>query len=149
MTRFSTISAIFLAGSFATLLVILHTPSQPMKSEFDESQFNVTTQKMVVSYCSFKRTLTATLELLAQGKTSLEEARNRVYESALHYHPGYLEHIAKCERGTTPQERVARNLIGHVRSLEERNPTIYVRVSALEIEFADMQRRVNAGMPQS
>jgi hypothetical protein len=148
MTRFATISAIFLTGAFATLLVNLQTPSQSM-GRFDESQLNDKTQERIVSYYCFKSTLTTTLELLALGKTSLEEARNRVYESALHYHPGYLKHIAECERGTTSQERVARNLIGHVRSLEEKDPTLDVRVFALEIEFADMQRRVDAGVPQS
>jgi hypothetical protein len=149
MTRFSAITAIFLTGVFATTLVSLHTPSQPAISRVDESQFNDRTREMVISYYSFKSTLTSTLDLLTQGKIGLRDARNRVYESALQNHPEYLTHIAKSDGGATPLERVARNLIGHISSGEEMNPTLYVRVFALRIEFAELQRQANAGEPQS
>jgi hypothetical protein len=148
MTRFSTLSAIVLTGAFATLLANLHTP-QPVISRYDESQFDEKIQERIVCYCCFKSTLTTTLDLLAHGKISLEEARNRVCESALHYNPEYFKHIAAAERGTTPQEHVARNLIGHLKNREEMMPTLNVRIFALEIEFAEMQRRVDPSIPQS
>jgi hypothetical protein len=140
MTRFAAISAIFLTGAFATLLVNLHTPSEPLIGQYDESHCDERTRQKVVSYYLFKSTLTAVLNSLAQGTTSLKEARNQVYESALQYNPEYLRRLAICERGTTPQERVARNLIGHVCGLELTDPTICVRIFALEIEFAEMQQ---------
>jgi hypothetical protein len=56
-------------------------------------------------------------------------------------YPCYLNEIAHCEQGSTPQERVARNLIGHLRSHEEFDPILHLRVFALEIEFATLQRK--------
>ena len=149
MTRFTTTTAIILTAAFATLLAHLHTPSEPVISRFDESQFDDKTQERIVCYHCFKGTLTTTLDLLANGKISLEDARNRIYESALHYNPDYLKQIAMSERGTTPQERVARNLIGHLKSQEERTPTLSARIFALQIELADMQRRADPSVPQS
>ncbi len=140
MTRFTIISAIFLTGAFTTALANLHMPSQSAQCRFDDTQFDDKTREMVLSYYSFKSTLTATLELLAQGKICLGDAGNQVYEAALCHNPSYLKHLESCEQGTTPRERVARNLIGHLRSSAETNPAICVRIFALEIEFAELQR---------
>jgi hypothetical protein len=149
MARFTTLSAIFLTGVFTTALANLHTPPQTVTRRLDESQLDDKTREMFVTYHCFKSTLTTTLELLAHGKIRLDDARNRVHESALRYHPAYLKRIESCERGATPQERVARNLIGHVSNLAERDLIIHVRVFALEIEFADLKRQASASGPQS
>jgi hypothetical protein len=149
MTRFSTITAIFLTGAFAALLVILHPPTPSVPVRADAGEFDDATRKMVVSYQCFKGTLTTMLELLAVGEIRLEDACDRVYESALCYNPTYLLRIADCEHGATPQERVARNLIGHLRSQCQENPAIRARIHPLELELAELQRRVGDDEPQS
>jgi hypothetical protein len=141
MTRFSTIAAVFLTGAFVTLLVSLLTPPHSAVIRADACEFDDATRERVVSYHCFKGTFSTALELLANGEIALEEARARVYESALCYNPGYLQHLADCERGATPQERVARNLIGHLRSRQAENPAIRARVHALELELAELRRR--------
>jgi hypothetical protein len=149
MTRFSTIAAVFLTGAFATLLVSLLTPTHATTIRVDAAEFDDATRERVVSYHCFKGSLSTALELLASGEIGLEEARNRVYESALNYNPGYLQHLADCERGKTPQERVARNLIGHLRSRQAGSSAIRARIHALELELAELQRRASHDEPQS
>jgi hypothetical protein len=149
MTRFSTITALFLTSAFATLLVSLQTPTQSVTIRADATEFDNATREKVVSYHCFKGTLTTTLELLARGEIGLEEARDRVYESALHCNPTYLLHLVNCERGASPQERVARNLIGHLRCQGQIDPATRARIHALERELAELQRRAGDGAPQS
>lgn len=136
MTRFSTITAIFLTGAFATLLVNLNAPSQTPLLPFNESALSDETREMLIAYQSFKGTLSATLESLERGEIDLREARDRVYEMALHCNLRYLHHIANSERGSTPQERVARNLIGHLSVLRGSRPALAVRLRALDLELA-------------
>ncbi len=149
MMRFSTIAAIFLTGAFATLLVSLLTPSPSTNLRADATDFDDATRAKVVSYLCFKGSLTTALDLLARGDIRLEDARDQVYESALCYNPTYLLHIADCERGATPQERVARNLIGHLRCRQQESPAIRLRIHALEVELAELQRRASDAEPQS
>jgi hypothetical protein len=144
MTRFATLAAVLLTGAFASLLVMLQTPPQARISRFDEGQFDDETRASVVFYFCFKSTLTTTLDLLARGEIRLEDARTRVYESALRYNPGYLKHIETSERGATARERVARNLIGHLRSVDESDPALQTRIFALEIEFAALHGKVQS-----
>jgi hypothetical protein len=138
-----------LTGAFATLLVSLLTPTHSATIRVDACEFDDATRERVVSYHCFKGTLSTALDLLASGDIGLEEARARVYESALCYNPGYLQHLADCERGTTPQERVARNLIGHLRSRLQENPALCLRIQALELELVELRRRASDGEPQS
>jgi hypothetical protein len=144
MTRFAIITAVLLTGAFASMLVMLLAPSQATISRYDEGRFDDKTREKVVSSFCFKSTLTTTLELLARGEIRLENARTQVYESALHYHPAYLKHIETSERGATARERVAHNLIGHLRIMDESDPALQARIFALEIELAELHGTVQS-----
>ena len=149
MTRYSTIAAVFLTGAFATLLVSLLTPTHSTIVRADACEFDDATRERVATYHCFKGAFTTALDLLATGEIRLDEASARVYESAVCFNPTYLHHLNDCERGTTPQERVARNLIGHLRCWQTENPAIRARIHALELELAELQRRTSHGEPQS
>ena len=134
MTRFSMISAICLTGAFVTLVATIDTA--PDKLMALNAERNEKISDMLVSYYCFENTKTTTVELLAKGQISLVEACDLVLESATRHHPDYLTNIEISDPAPTAQERIARNLIGHLRSNEGDGRVLSSRVQALELELA-------------
>jgi|SRR6516165_3968288 hypothetical protein len=88
-------------------------------------------QERLRNYQCFKQTLNEALDSLEKGEISLKEAHARVFAAARRFQPEYLEHLSKIEPGTTDDERVARNLVGHLQMAED----LQERSRALKIEL--------------
>jgi hypothetical protein len=91
-------------------------------------------QEAIANYQSFKQTLDDCLNALAEGRMSLSEAQYRVQSAARCYRPDYLDWLTHAEDGTTNSERVARNLVGHLRASCDAKPHLLMRVEELELE---------------
>lgn len=94
-------------------------------------------QEMVRSYRLFKITFQGTVESLRRHEIALRDAQARVAEASREYNPKYLRWLSIAEKGGTLTERVARNLIGHVRSLEKEHPTRPSPLPELEQELSE------------
>jgi len=94
-----------------------------------------TLHDQLVNYQIFKQTLVQTLDSLEAGTLRLKEARERVVSSAQTYRPEYFELLDRCERGTTLEEHVASNLLGHFRHRLELRPELAPRLRELEKEL--------------
>lgn len=138
MTRFSTISAIFLTGAFATLLLHMPVSHQPAVFRVDDTELDDKLRERTVTYHCFKSSLNDALHALQLGKISLREACQQVYEAGLRYNPRYIERLQTCESGATPHDRLARNLIGHIARSED-VPNLLERVRALNAELAELE----------
>jgi hypothetical protein len=147
MLRFTITAGVVLIGVIATLPAYVPEEQPSPSSVVDESEFNDKTREMVVCYTCFKEALTTTIDLLQEDKITLREARDRVYETAQRHWPEYLVNLERVEQGTTHQERVARNLLGHLRSLAECDLTALPRVRAVEMELTEMIRQEFTGRP--
>jgi hypothetical protein len=141
MLRFSTWTAVVLTGAFGTMIWGLQSIEQAQDTPQPPSAERV--RELLATYGCFKHTLTVTLCSLENGELPLEEARVRIHDAALRYFPEYLEHIKESERETNEMDRIARNLIGHLRH-DEASITLQLRVLALEVEYAEIQRRASA-----
>jgi hypothetical protein len=78
---------------------------------------------VLTQYRAFKGTLEATVESLRHGHVHLKEALAIVREASTRHHPKYLSHLVHYDKGATTDERLARNLIGHVHTIEKFHPT--------------------------
>lgn len=126
MNKIATIlTAVLIAGFVAVKMSDMPAPA-PL-SWMEDQEF----RERVVNYQCFKQTLEETLVCLGTGELNLSEAHARVCATARRFQPDYLEHLTKVEPGTTDAERVAHNLVGHLRSVEKLKP----RARALEIEL--------------
>ena len=97
----------------------------------DEQKLNA----RIANYRCFKQTLVDSLEALESGHLSLREAQERIRATASRFHPIFLETLALSEPGPTEVERVAHNLVEHVRADQDMAPHLPARVRALEIEL--------------
>ena len=142
MMRFSTLSAIVLTGAFVTLIVNIQSAEQPNLAAHPEN-YNQNLQDLAVSYGCFKQTLNATLDDLLSGEIHLEEARDRVHRSALCHFPNYLKNIERSDPAPNVDERICRNLIGHLRNIDEEaeDAKLEARIRELEAEFAALKGR--------
>ncbi|HZZ79252.1 MAG TPA: hypothetical protein VFE62_12090 [Gemmataceae bacterium] len=140
MLRFSTFTAVILTGAFGTFLWSLQSADSCPDPLIRPAPSGEKVHELLTSYGCFKQTLTATLYLLENGDIKLEEARTRIYDSSLRYYPDYLEHIKLSEHATTDLDRIARNLIGH---LKNGGLMADLRVLALEVEYAELQRHAS------
>ena len=95
-------------------------------------------QEKFASYKCFKETLEITVDELGKGEVRLSEARARVVEAAGRYHPQFFPNLVHAEPGKSDDERVAHNLVGHVRSLEDIDPNIRIHLPALEKELQEL-----------
>ena len=130
MNKVATIlTAVLIAGFAAVKMSYIPTPA-PL-DWMDEQQF----RERVVNYQCFKQTLEETLISLGKGELNLKDAHARVCAAARRFQPDYLEHLTQVEPGTTDAERVAHNLVGHLRSVEWLEP----RACALEIELHEIR----------
>jgi hypothetical protein len=126
MNKVATIlTAVLIAGFAAVKMSDMPAPA-PF-NWMDEQEF----RERLVNYQCFKQTLEETLVSLGKGQLNLKEAHARVCAAARRFQPDYLEHLSQVEPGTTDAERVANNLVGHLRSVEELEP----RARALENEL--------------
>ena len=121
MNKLTTFVAVMAAAGLATLKVMEDAPPPP-KISAEVTSFDDETTERVITYRCFKDTLESSLQALARGKISLAEATLRVQCAAGWFCPMYLDRIRIAEEGTTPNERVARNLLGHLYSQEELDP---------------------------
>ncbi len=134
MTRFAALFAILLTGALVTIVASSQLQPAPTRNLPDERHEQI--GDMLVSYLCFRNTLTTAVELLASGQIELADACERVHSSATSHHPDYLKNIELSDPAPTTQERIARNLIGHLQSMEGDNPARSARVRALERELA-------------
>jgi hypothetical protein len=142
MNKLITFALVMTATGLMTLSGLKDPAPPPMISAKVESFDDKTTQ-MITKYRGFKDTLELALQALAQGKISLPEATARVHDAARGFCPIYLDRIQVAEQGTTPTERIARNLIGHLRG--ECRPCLTPRVRALERELDGFLRACEEG----
>jgi hypothetical protein len=128
MNKVATILTAVLIAGFATV-TMSDAPAPSPLYWMDEQEF----RERLVSYQCFKQILEETLISLGKGELNLKEAQARVCAAARRFYPDYFEHIAREEVGTTDAERVAHNLVGHLRSME-----LEPRARALESELREM-----------
>ena len=88
-----------------------------------------------VRYYHFKGTFQATIEALARGEMTLREGQARVLTLAHEFNPDYLNHLKLSEVGASDEERLARNLVAHVRFLEEILPNPDSHLPELEADL--------------
>jgi len=106
---------------------------QPITKEVTE--FDDPTTELVENYRVFKSTLAATLKELSDRHVDLATATARIHSVAKKHSPIYLDRVCVSDPGATPEERIARNLIGHLVSLEEVEPELAPRIAELKVEF--------------
>lgn len=135
MTRTILLVIVTSAAGLMTLHAMHRFAEPKQRDMIDVTEFDETTTEYMINYEQFKATLKSSLHDLAERKANLQEAAERVYRSAIMHSPIYLDRICVSEIGATHEERVARNLIGHLRDLEEVNPLIGERVTELDIEL--------------
>jgi hypothetical protein len=126
MNKVATILTAMLIAGFAAVKMS-GVPAPAPLNWMDEQEF----RQRLVNYQCFKQTLEETLVSLGKREINLKEAHARVCGAARRFQPDYLEHLTQVEPGATDAERVAHNLVGHLRSVEELEP----RARALEIEL--------------
>jgi hypothetical protein len=141
MMRFSTLSAIVLTGAFVTLIVNIQTPDPQDAGAVPDGQYNRNIQELSISYGCFKQTFTSALDGLLSGEYGLEEARDRVHESAQSHFPNYLKHIEITDPAPTVQQRIARNLMGHLHNIDDPDGKLASRLRVLDAEFAAIKGR--------
>jgi hypothetical protein len=129
MNKIATILTAVLIAGFVAMKMSDMQASAPL-IWLDDQDF----RERLVNYQCFKQTLEGTLASLGKGEFSLKEAHARVCAAARRFQPDYLEHLAEVEPGTTDAERVAHNLVGHIRSIQELEP----RARALEHELHEI-----------
>jgi hypothetical protein len=88
-----------------------------------------------VRYHCFKRAFEVTIDELANGELSLKRACARTHGLADAHHPNYIAFLSLAELGATDEERVARNLVAHVRACQEWKPTSRQPLPRLEAEL--------------
>jgi hypothetical protein len=96
--------------------------------------FDDETTELVENYRTFKGTLDATLQSLEARDLNLADATARVYTTAKKHCPIYLERVAISDPDVTIEGSIARNLVGHLRSLDSVRPALVQRVIELENE---------------
>jgi hypothetical protein len=147
MTRFAATFAVLLTGALVTMVAA--TQTRPADTPYLPDERGWQIGDMLVSYLCFQSTMRSTVELLASGQLPLAAACDRIHDSALRHHPDYLKHIEISDPAPTVRERIARNLIGHLHSIDGIDDAPSARVRALELELAVLHwrggRRVNHG----
>jgi hypothetical protein len=129
MNKVATIlTAVLIAGFAAVKMSDMPAPA-PL-NWMDEQEF----RERLANYQCFKQTLEETLISLGKAEINLKEAHARVCGAARRFQPDYLEHLTQVEPGATDAERVAHNLVGHLRSVDELEP----RARALETELHEI-----------
>jgi hypothetical protein len=123
MNRYATFLAVVtLATGFAALRTTDDSPYEPIGLQ--EALTNEQTVKDVLTqYRAFKATFEGTIESLRRREIDLKEAHTIVTEASNRHYPKYLKLLCFSDKGATVDARLARNLVGHIRSVEEYHPT--------------------------
>lgn len=103
--------------------------------------FDEETTELCENYSVFKLTLDDTLTKLENRDINLTEAMARVYGAAKQHCPIYLERVDITDPAPSHEASVARNLIGHLISLEEVRPELGRRVAELQLEFTHLSNQ--------
>ena len=82
-------------------------------------------------------------EQIADGRTSLEQARNSVLAYSETYYPNYLDHVMTFEPGATLEEKIARNLVRYFRTADASEPRYSNPALRTRLE-QELQTLVNA-----
>ena len=100
--------------AFATSVLLGHAADLAFRRGdwFDDDR---RIQELYGNYRSFKKVFDPTVQELCRGTLRLEEAHGRVSAAARRHHPKYFAALCRIELGDSDDERVARNLVGHVR----------------------------------
>jgi hypothetical protein len=135
MNKLITFVAVMVVAALVPLSVMEDYSSQPPLIGAEVTSFDRKTTELLIKYRCFKDTLESAVQALTQGEISLPEATARVHSAAECFCPIYLNRIRFAEKGATSKERIARNLVGHVRSRAEGDPSLTRRGQALRIEL--------------
>jgi hypothetical protein len=136
MSRTIILSISMLAAILATLHY-MDAPAESGQNEIAAEMAKIADERaaLMVNYRNFKGTLDAALDALTRREITLEEATARVYNAGKQYCPIYLDRV--CISDPTPklETSIAKNLVGHVYSLEEVHPQLAERTAELEREL--------------
>ncbi len=94
-------------------------------------------QQDLREYYAFKAQFDDMLKALAHGEVSLREAHRRVKSTALCHWQNYLSNLRLSDHGANTDERIARNLVGHIQNIVELGQVSPTRVAALESELTE------------
>ena len=97
-----------------------------------------TNQQNVQNYYAFKAQFSGILNELGAEKITLREANFRVESLARSLWPNYIANLSMSETGKTQQERMARNLVGHIKNFAEFGELPVSRGIAVEAELDEM-----------
>lgn len=129
------LTAILIAGAVAVKMNDVRFEAPQLWLDEDRD-----VRELVFRYQSFKEIFDDTLENLGHGKIDLRTARTRVEAASRCYWPAHVEFLTFAENGSTSEERIARNLVEHLRSVQNLEPHLKPRVRELEIELAELLR---------
>ena len=90
-------------------------------------------KQQIATYRCFKATLETALESLRKGEIRLKDAHASVYDAARRFNPPYLDRLVMSDLGRTVEERLARNLVGHLQKTARSAPR-----SDLETELQEL-----------
>src|SRR5262245_33724789 len=142
MSRIIIVGVVMTAAGLTTLN-FLDDPRERAPISNDVNEFDSGTTKLMVNYRHFKDTLDSTLVDLEARDVNLNDATARVYAAANRYCPSYLTRVGESDPAVTLEASVAKNLVGHIRSLEEVRPAVAVRVAELENEFENLVNQLD------
>lgn len=134
MHRVAIFLTVFLIGGFASIKlfdVLGETESEPDPSVKSERE----TQEAWIRYHSFKQVLQDTVTELTADRIRLKAAHIRVRDAAAQWNPKLFDHLAQWEQGHSDDERLVRNLVGHIEVVEKDLPTYPTRTRALRAEM--------------
>ena len=133
---------ILLTGMLVAGFVTVKTTDFLPEQALDSLQEDTKLQEKLDHYQLFKTSFDATLLALESGAISLSEAQTQTLGAARENHPAYLGHLIHEEAGNTDAERVAQNLVGHLRTDLDPGPERALRLRGLENELIQFKRAI-------
>jgi hypothetical protein len=134
MNKFAILLTTVLTAAFFSVKLVDIQPSMHLDNWTDEQKL----QERWVAYRCFKDTLDSALDDLARGDIRLKEAHARVLSAARQHHPDFFAYMTVTEPGSTDEERLAHNLLGHMQSLEDFDVKLAGRMPALNAELKEL-----------
>jgi len=134
MSRFLTVAAVMTVAGLVTAQWIDDSVKQPRQTG-RIAQFDHETMKLTFHYQTFKDTLQSAVNDLAAGRVRLRQATHAVRAMADVHCPVYLDRLKLVEPGTSDDERIAHNLIGHLRDRGLVEPEMLERAERVECEL--------------
>jgi hypothetical protein len=133
--KMMTCVAIMLVAGFATVMLVDMETEARRESLSEAFARERKLQERCVNYFAFKHSFDSTLAQLREGAISLTEACERVDRLATEFNPNFFEHLTYIENGASNDERLARNLVGHVHSVVDMFPISDSRLTDLNTEL--------------